>query len=63
MIEIGDLVKHIHLGGVGIILEKRNVVSNITMGTAIKYKVQWLASHREFLTEGFYFPAFLEVIE
>jgi len=60
--KVGDLVKHTHLGGVGIILEKRDVVSNITMGTATKYKVQWLVSHREFLTEGFYFPAFLEVI-
>lgn len=59
---IGDLVKHKHLGGTGIILEKRDVVSNITMSTATKYKVQWLVSHREFLTEGFYFPAFLEVL-
>jgi hypothetical protein len=60
--KVGDLVKHKHLGGVGIILEKRDVVSSITMSTAMKFKVQWLVSHREFLTEGFYFPAFLEVL-
>jgi hypothetical protein len=60
--KVGDLVKHNLLGGIGIILEKRDVPSSITMNTATKYKVQWLVSHREFLTEGFYFPAFLEVL-
>ena len=59
--KVGDLVKHKHLGGLGLIVGKKNVVSNITMGTATKFTVKWLV-HTSYPRECYdYFPAFLEL--
>ena len=59
--KVGDLVKHKHLGGLGIIVDKKTVVSNITMGSATKFTVKWLV-HTSYPKECYdYFPAFLEL--
>ena len=61
--KVGDLVKHKHLGGLGLIVNKKTVVSNITMGSATKFTVKWLA-HTSYPKESYdYFPAFLELSE
>ena len=61
--KVGDLVRHKHLGGIGIITEEKTVVSNITMGSATKFIVQWLECRSGVLLSGDYFPAFLELIK
>lgn len=60
---IGDLVRHKHLGGIGIIVNKKTVVSNITMGSATKFTVQWVECRTGVLLSGDYFPAFLELVD
>ena len=40
--KVGDLVRHKHLGGLGIIVDKKTVMSNITMGLATKFTVKWI---------------------
>ena len=60
---IGDLVTHKHLGGLGIILEEKFIYSNITMGLATKFIVKWLVSGTYHHGENHYFPAFLELIK
>jgi len=61
---VGDLVRHKHLGGMGLIVGKKTVMSNITMGLATKLTVEWLDAHwvqpRSHID---YFPAFLELYE
>ena len=61
--KVGDLVKHKHLGGLGIVVGKKTVVSNITMGSATKFIVKWLEDSSGALVGGDYFPAFLELSE
>ena len=39
--QIGDLVKHVHLGGCGLIVDKRMKHSNITMGTIEWFVIKW----------------------
>ena len=59
--KIGDLVTHKHLGGLGLIVGKKRVVSNIAMGLATKFTVEWLV-HTEHSRKRYdYFPAFLEL--
>ena len=59
---IGDLVTHKHLGGLGLIVGKKIVVSNITMGSATKLTVEWLVQFTDSPRERYdYFPAFLEL--
>ena len=60
---IGDLVRHKHLGGLGLIVGKKTVVSNITMGTSTKFIVQWLYTKHPKPAQCDYFPAFLELSE
>ena len=61
---IGDLVKHKHLGGLGLIVGIKTVVSNITMGSATKLSVKWLVAHWvQPHTQLDYFPAFLELVD
>ena len=60
---IGDLVKHKHLGGLGIIVGKKTVVSNIMMGSATKFIVKWLVIGTYHHGGNDYFPAFLELSE
>ena len=61
--QIGDLVTHKHLGGLGLVVDKKTVVSNIAMGSATKLTVEWLV-HTEYPRERYdYFPAFLELSE
>ena len=61
--KVGDLVTHKHLGGLGLIVGKKIVVSNITMGSATKLTVEWLV-HPSYPRERYdYFPAFLELSE
>ena len=62
-LQLGDLVRHKHLGGIGIITGQKTVVSNITMGSATKFAVKWLQSSSGVLLSGDYFPAFLELYE
>jgi len=57
--QVGDLVKLKVIGGLGIIVDKKIVVSNIAMGSATKFTVKCLDA----LVSGDYFPAFLEPIE
>ena len=62
-LQLGDLVRHKHLGGIGIITGEKTIVSNITMGSAIKFTVKWLV-HTSYPKECYdYFPAFLELSE
>ena len=58
--KIGDLVRHKHLGGLGLIVGEKTFVSNITMGLAQKFIVKWLEDSSGALVGGDYFPAFLE---
>lgn len=61
---IGDLVKHKRLGGMGLIVGKKTVVSNITMGSATKFTIKWLVAHWvQPHNHNDYFPAFLELYE
>ena len=67
-LQFGDLVRHKHLGGIGIITGQKTVVSNITMGSARKFIVEWIegTSELSLVSELYqnrqydYFPAFLE---
>ena len=43
-LQLGDLVRHKHLGGIGIIIDEKTIVSNITMTSARKFIVEWLVS-------------------
>jgi hypothetical protein len=54
MIKIGDLVKHVHLGGIGI-------VASISRDKQV-HKIEWLVPHTNFVENGahLYFPKFLE---
>ena len=62
--KVGDLVKHKHLGGLGLIVNKKIVMSNITMGLAQKLTVKWLVSHWcQPHSHVDYFPAFLELVD
>ena len=58
-LQLGDLVRHKHLGGVGIITEEKTVVSNIAMGLATKFTVEWISSTLPLLNADYY-PALLE---
>lgn len=61
---VGDLVRHRHLGGLGLIVGKKTVMSNITMGLAPKLTVEWLVAHWcQPRSQIDYFPAFLELAE
>ena len=62
-LQLGDLVRHKHLGGVGIILEKKSIYSNITMGLATKFIVKWLVRGTYHHGGNDYFPAFLERVD
>ena len=63
-LQLGDLVRHKYLGGMGIIVGRKNVVSNITMGMATKLTVEWLVAHWvQPHSHIDYFPAFLELYE
>ena len=59
---IGDIVKHKHLGGVGIIVGTTMKHSNITMGFAEWVVVKWAKDHTG-RTRDLYIPAFLELLE
>lgn len=60
-LQFGDLVRHKHLGGVGIITGEKTVVSNITMGSARKFTVEWISSTLPLLNADYY-PALLEPV-
>lgn len=63
-LQLGDLVRHKHLGGLGLIVNKKVVMSNITMGLAPKVTVKWLVAHWcQPSSHIDYFPAFLELAE
>ena len=53
MIRIGDLVKHVHLGGIGIVA---------TQTSDKVYEIKWLVPHTGFVEDGnsTYFETFLE---
>ena len=53
MIKIGDLVKHVHLGGIGIVT---------TQSCDRAYEVKWLVPHTGFVEGGnsTYYKTFLE---
>ena len=59
-LQLGDLVRHKHLGGIGIIIDEKTIVSNITMTSARKFIVEWLVSDLYQNRQYDYFPAFLE---
>ena len=59
-LQLGDLVRHKHLGGIGIITGQKTIVSNITMGTTTKFIVEWLYRKHPKPAQCDYFPAFLE---
>jgi len=59
-LQLGDLVRHKHLGGIGIITGEKTIVSNITMGSATKFIVEWLYREHPKPAKCDYFPAFLE---
>lgn len=59
-LQLGDLVRHKHLGGIGIITGEKTEVSNITMGSARKFIVEWLVVGTYHHGSNDYFPAFLE---
>lgn len=61
--KVGDLVTHKHLGGLGLIIDKKSIVSNITMGSATKFIVKWLVIGTYHHGGNDYFPAFLELIK
>jgi hypothetical protein len=60
-LQFGDLVRHKHLGGVGIITGEKTVVSNITMGLVRKFTVEWISSTLPLLNADYY-PALLEPV-
>jgi hypothetical protein len=55
----GDLVRHVHLGGCGLIVDTRMITSNITMGKAEWLVIQWLQTPTQ-RSRDVYMPAFLE---
>ena len=61
--KVGDLVKHKHLGGLGLIVGEKRVMSNIAMGLATKFIVKWLVNGTYHHGGNDYFPAFLELIK
>ena len=60
--KIGDLVRHKYNGGVGIIVDSRLKHSNITMGIAQWFNVQWI-ERGENQNRTTYLPAYLELID
>ena len=62
--KVGDLVRHKYDGGVGIIIERHGVWSNIAMGLVYEPFVRWIEPPTDnYVKENLYFPAYLEVIE
>jgi|TARA_R100000081_G_scaffold84631_1_gene53192 hypothetical protein len=63
--KVGDLVRLKQQGGVGIILEKKDVWSNIAMGKAVKQLVRWIEppniGNQD--KENLYYQVYLELIE
>ncbi len=60
--QIGDLVKHVHLGGCGLIVDKRMKHSNITMGTIEWFVIKWFHTPTQ-RSRDVYMPLFLELVE
>lgn len=61
-LQLGDLVRHVHLGGLGIITGERIRHSNITMGDAKWLVVKWINPIGGIIRDCF-MPAFLEKVE
>lgn len=58
---IGDLVRHVHLGGCGLIVDTRMKHSNITMGTIEWFVIQWFQTPTQ-SSRNVYMPAVLELL-
>ena len=56
---IGDLVRHVHLGGCGLVVDTRMKHSNITMGTTEWLVIKWFQTPTQ-RSRDVYMPAFLE---
>ena len=59
---IGDLVRHVRLGGCGLIVDTRMRHSNITMGIAEWFVIKWFQTPTR-CSRDVYMPASLEVID
>ena len=59
--KVGDLVKHKYEGGVGIIVGTRRRHSNVTMGMADWFVIQWLEQGNN-MNRTVYMPAYLELL-
>ena len=66
---IGDLVRHVHLGGCGLIVDTRMKHSNITMGTTEWFVIEWFQTPyipldwtQTQCSRDVYMPAFLELL-
>ena len=58
--KVGDLVRHVHLGGCGLIVDTRMKHSN-TMGTTEWFVIQWFQTPTQ-RSRDVYMPAFLELL-
>lgn len=61
MMNIGDLVRHVHLGGCGLIVDTHMKHSNITMGTTEWFVIKWFQTPTQ-RSRDVYMPAFLELL-
>jgi len=59
---IGDLVKHVHLGGCGLIIDTHMKHSNIALGVTEWFVIKWFQTPTQ-RSRDIYMPAFLEPIE
>ena len=59
--KVGDLVRHVHLGGCGLIVDTRMKHSNITMGATEWFVIQWFQTPTQ-RSRDVYMPAFLELL-
>jgi len=59
---IGDLVRHVHLGGCGLIVDTCMKHSNIALGTTEWFVIEWFQTPTQ-RSRDIYMPAFLEPME
>ena len=60
--QVGDLVRHVHLGGCGLIVDTRIKHSNITMGSDEWFVIKWFTTPTQ-RSRDVYMPAFLELLD
>ena len=61
IIQLTDILRNKHLCMTGIIVGKKMMMSNITMGSATKLTVEWFNPTPITGKRNDYFPAFLEL--